>query len=229
VPHTPSPLVLPSSLTLTEPTRRLLAFCREEYAYYDAIPSADPNAIEPIDVLVTVAMNSFINNAALVRSVHQGMAEACDPLLAEIPQHSDLLDEDFDSSGVERLLDAACQVPQVQLARATKVLHRKRRSLIPMMDSVLNDYYLTSLGGGRRAASVATVVLGAFRDDLRAVVGDLRTIGEDVRSQGYDPTPLRMLEVLVGTEVEPQGYYRTSRHGHHSIRRLCGGSRTARI
>lgn len=154
-------------------------------------------------------MNSFISNAALARNVHQGMAEACDPLLAEIPEDSDLLNEDLESGRVERLLDAACLVPQVQPARATKVLHRKRHSLIPMMDSVVIDYYLAPLGEELHEASVAMVVLGSFRDDLRAVISDLRTIGEDVRSQGYYLTPLRMLEVLVWTEVEPQGYYRT--------------------
>jgi hypothetical protein len=38
----------------SSPHERLFAFCRGEFAYYDAIPSADPNRIEPIDVLVTV-------------------------------------------------------------------------------------------------------------------------------------------------------------------------------
>ncbi len=60
---TPSQLVLQLGLTVPSPVERLLAFCQAEYAYYDAIPSAAPNAIEPLDVLVTVAMNSRINTA----------------------------------------------------------------------------------------------------------------------------------------------------------------------
>jgi len=42
-----------------QPLDRMLA----EYAYYDALPSAVPNRIEPLDVLATVAMNSLSQTA----------------------------------------------------------------------------------------------------------------------------------------------------------------------
>ena len=67
-------ITIPSGLLLPDPFGRLRSFCRGEYVYYDAIPSADPNRIEPLDVLVTVAVNSFVNSAAKVYRVHQGDA-----------------------------------------------------------------------------------------------------------------------------------------------------------
>jgi hypothetical protein len=60
---------LPSGCSVERPFERLLAFCQGEYAYYDAIPSADPNRIEPLDVLVTVAVNAFSNATASKRSI----------------------------------------------------------------------------------------------------------------------------------------------------------------
>jgi hypothetical protein len=48
---------------------RLRTFLDEEYAYYNAIASTDPAHITPMDVLVTVSVNSFVNDAAKVRRV----------------------------------------------------------------------------------------------------------------------------------------------------------------
>ena len=73
---------LTSGCEITSPCDRLRRFCVVEYDYYDAIPSANPNRIDPVDVLATVSVNSSINSAAKVNAVHRGMAEACEPILA---------------------------------------------------------------------------------------------------------------------------------------------------
>jgi hypothetical protein len=86
----PDPLRLTSGLAMTDPLDRLLAFCAEEYPYYGAIPSTFPKRIEPIDILATVSMNSFVNSANRVGSAHRGLATACDPILAGIPENADL-------------------------------------------------------------------------------------------------------------------------------------------
>ncbi len=211
-------LTLPSGLTFTDPVGRLVAFCAEEYDYYDAIPSGDPDHIDALDVLATVSMNSFVNTADRVRSVHRGLAAACDPILATIPEDADLLDPEVDLDALERLLDAACQVRWVLVPVATKVLHRKRRRLIPMLDGVVNRHYIAATGqplgaaleDGRRAAGAAKVILEAFRADLRVVEGPLRDVQPELAGAGYPLSLVRILELLVWTEVEPQGYYRSA-------------------
>jgi hypothetical protein len=71
----PQTISLPSGLSIPDPTDRMLRFCREEYPYYDGLPSGDPDRIEPLDVLATVAVNGFYNaNAATLRRVHRGLA-----------------------------------------------------------------------------------------------------------------------------------------------------------
>jgi hypothetical protein len=210
----PDPLRLASGLAVAAPHDRLLAFCTEEYAYYDAIPSTRPDRIEPIDILATVAMNSFVNSASRVWSVHKGLAEACEPILGQIPEHADL--RTFDLAAVQRLLDAACRVRWVLVPVATKVLHRKRRSLIPMLDGVVIDYYRragvsvsdAALGDGARAAAAVMPVLEAFRADLASAWDHLTALTLRVAGSGYQLTPLRALELLVWTETEPRGYYR---------------------
>lgn len=208
---------LPSGCSVAHPAERLLAFCRAEYAYYDAIPSADPNRIEPLDVLVTVAMNSFVNSAVKVHRVHQGLAANCEPLLPMIPIDADLLDLDEWEKPLRTLLHAAVQAPWVLIPVATKVLHRKRPSLIPMLDSVVIRHYLRApeqkalLAGTEnkaRAANVAMEALRLFRDDLKHAENDVRALRELLAREGFPLTPVRILELLVWTQMEPGGYYR---------------------
>lgn len=207
-------LRLKSGLEMAEPLDVLERFCEEEYAYYDAIPSDDPDRIAPVDVLATVAMNSFVNNAAAVRRVHRGMAEACDAALASIPVDADL--RSFDLDPLRDLLDRACRVRGVLVAVATKVLHRKRRAYIPMLDSVVIAYYRgtdvavsgAALADGARAAAAVMPAVDAFRSDLIAAWGELTELVGSLGDGGFEVTQLRALELLLWVGTEPAGYYR---------------------
>ncbi len=203
---------------IAEPYARLLAFCTLEYAYYDALPAGDPQHIEPTDVLATVAVNSYVNTAAKVRGVHAGLAAACDPLLAAIPVDAHLLDFDADLRVLRELLDAAVQVRDVLVAVATKVLHRKRPHFIPMLDSVVLHHYLRESGNahrrgdleyGTRAASAALIAATAFREHLRRERRAILRLRESLAQSGFMLSEVRLLEILVWTEVETRSYYRT--------------------
>jgi hypothetical protein len=211
-------LQLPSGLSIVDPTDRLLRFSDQEFAYYDGIPMDDPDHVMPMDVLATVAVNSFINSATRVRSVHRALAANCDGHLAQLPLSASLLDPDPPLQFVNELLHAAVQAPYVLLPAATKVLHRKRPALIPMLDNVVLGYYLKALGQAslgartqdkRHAAGVGRIVLDAFRRDLLAVQLPIESTRKLLVSRGYALTAVRILEILVWTQVEPQGYYRT--------------------
>jgi Family of unknown function (DUF6308) len=209
---------LPSGCAIKRPYERMLSFCQGEYAYYDGIPSADPNRIDPLDVLVTVAVNSFVNSATKVYTVHRGMAANCDPLLPRIPDDADLLELERWRDPLRELLHAAVQARFVLIPVATKVLHRKRRSLIPMLDSVVIRHYLSGsdykaiLPGTEsktKAADVAMQALDLFREDLLRVRGQIEALREHLAQAGFALTPVRILEVLIWTEVEPLGGYRS--------------------
>ena len=202
---------------MEQPLDRMLAFCRAEYAYYDALPSAVPNRIEPLDVLATVAMNSFVNSATKVRQVHLGMSERCDPLLSHIPEDADLMDLEHWRDSLYDLLHAAVQVRGVLIPVATKVLHRKRRKLIPMLDSVILRHYLgtperkpllAQTENKAKAADVAMAALDCLRSDLAAASSELQLLCHSLKDEGFSLSPVRVLEVLVWTETEPGRYYR---------------------
>lgn len=171
-------------------------------------------------MLAPVTMNafSFGMGASKLRAIHRGLASACDPLLETVPVDADLRSFDPSLKGLRDLLAAAVAVPGVLLPVATKVLFRKRRDLIPMLDNVVIEYYLRTMGAlellaktqdKRRAPDVGIGVLKAFREDLIACYQQLSDVSHTVAAAGYPTSPLRLLELLVWTEVEPQAYYRT--------------------
>jgi len=128
---------LPSGLTIpANAEARLLKFAKAEFAYYDGIDDLSPNEITPVDVLVTWSVNSNIRGAKLVRDIHRGMVEKCQAFLPSLPVNLNLTNEDWQPEVIEKLLEEACSIRGVLVAVATKVLHRKRRALIPMLDSV---------------------------------------------------------------------------------------------
>jgi hypothetical protein len=196
----------------------MLTFCRNEFAYYDALTSADPNRIDPLDVLATVAMNSRVDTAKKVRQVHEGLASRCNPLLPGIPEDADLLDLERWRAPLRALLDAAVQTPGVLVATATKVLHRKRRFLIPMLDSVVLRHYLAANPTSLRvcvesdyktkAADGAMDAVAVFHRDLLAAQDEIELVRHSLATQGFALSPVRILEVLVWTEAEPAGGYR---------------------
>jgi hypothetical protein len=106
----------------------------------------------------------------------------------------------------------------VLIAVANKVLHRKRRTLIPMLDAVVLKYCATAteqpkllahaVENKSKAAEAATALLKSFRDDLIAVSGQVRELQTQVRHNGFDISSVRLLEALIWMEYEPAGYCR---------------------
>jgi hypothetical protein len=208
-------LELRSGLRVENPAGIASRMMAEEWPYYDGVPNGDWDRIEPVDVLVTVAVNSFVSDAAKVRRIHRGMAVACDLLLGKIPRDAGLIGTE--SSVVEQLIAAACSVPGVLVPVATKVLHRKRPALVPMLDNVVLRYYVEHLGRPElidrsqdksKAASVATIALQEFKEDLRQAEPMLTELVDRLEQERMPVTTVRLLELLLWCAVEPAGYYR---------------------
>jgi hypothetical protein len=135
--------------------------------------------------------------------------------LGGIRRDADLLGTE--ASVIERLMAAACSVPGVLVPVATKVLHRKRPALVPMLDNVVLRYYVDQLGRpeliGRskdksKAASVAMLAVQEFKEDFRQAQPMLTEITDRLEHEGMPVTTVRLLELLLWCGVEPAGYYR---------------------
>lgn len=213
-------LYLPSGLTVPDPEGRLDLFLQEEWTYYDAISDDRPDELTVIDVLAPVFVNAYFRcSAATLRAVHRDLAAACNGLLPLLSVSADLLAPDAPLDLVRDLLAAAVSVRGVLVPVATKVLFRKRRDLIPILDNEVIGHYARALGqpalvarsqdqNVEVVADVALTVLRAFREDLFAGRERLCSLSERTARRGVLVGPVRALEILVWTEVERRGYYR---------------------
>ena len=102
-------------------------------AYLDHVPSSPPNRVVPEDLAVTLLMNSYASGRTFLSVATY--AHEVDPLLAALP---DTPLEESSPELRERVVDlvsAMASWPHVQVSVATKLLHKKRPGLIPVLDN----------------------------------------------------------------------------------------------
>jgi hypothetical protein len=187
-------ITFPSGISIAEPLDRASRFLTEEYAWYDSFVDEAPNNIIPFDLLVAVGMNAFAGGASVakMRVIQQGMAASCEGMLARFAVDSELVAMD-DVSPVVDIIVAATDVRGALSAVATKVLHRKRRQLFPIIDSVLARCYCSKRDADRLAESyvsestrrsILTNVLSAIQADVRAAGAELYGLTGELASRG---------------------------------------------
>ena len=94
-----------------------------------------------------------------------------------------------------RLFDAFGGVGGVGFSKMTKALHPKRPALIPMLDSVVQQYLgvpsATSFG------EEATELVRRYKQDLDRNRLALRELKRELASRGYQLTEVRILDLLI--------------------------------
>lgn len=127
-------------------------------------------------------------------------APAARAALARIPPGASLVDQDADIpwQAVNELYGAFEGLPGVGLPRLTKVLHKKRPALIPILDSVV-DRYLVAVEGpiagglGERG----TALTRAYKAEIDACLPILRCVRDDLLADGVDLTECRLLDIYL--------------------------------
>lgn len=90
-------------------------------------------------------------------------------------------------------------IPEVRLARQTKVLHKKRFALIPILDYVL-ETYLRRVDRLRRtgdAARDAVELIRSYKRELDANLLAIQALQRELRQRGIDLTECRLLDLFL--------------------------------
>ena len=222
----PASIAFPSGTTVETPLDRMKRFLKAEYAWYDGFTDSSPNEILPFDLLVAVGLNAFVGGASVgvLRQIWEGMSADCAPGLSRhSPTRTLAAVSDLQLDSVVDLIYSGC-VPRALAAVATKVLHRKRSELIPILDSVVVAACCRGMTVGVRQVSISKVLqdrfpeslyrealrvaLASVRQDLLSTEPELHEIASALRDEGWPLTPLRVHDILVWTENEPRSYYR---------------------
>jgi hypothetical protein len=102
-------------------------------------------------------------------------------------------------------------IKHAKLATASKVLHKKRPWLVPMMDDVICSHYRNAcpeFDWSDKCGPLSGQVMQHLREDLLAARHELECLGMAIQASGHRLTLVRLLEMLIWIETEPRGYYR---------------------
>ena len=100
--------------------------------------------------------------------------------------------------GLQALLDPFQSIPRAKLGVATKILHKKRPGLIPMLDTLLVGHYRRRLTTrAKTLGGYGVNLIRLFREDLLAVLPEVTALCDIAAGQQKSVTPVRMLDHLV--------------------------------
>src|SRR5688572_21817354 len=135
-------IILRNGIVFNDPLVLARRFIREDgsYAAYDEPYVAHNNTFSTADVMIArklKARTGCVVEGAIVRR----NPELEKALTSVLPESSLLSNTDeIPWHALEEVFDIMLSVPRVGISVATKVLHKKRPALIPILDSVVQGY-----------------------------------------------------------------------------------------
>lgn len=165
------------------------------YRYFDAVSDQEPDTVSAVDVLAAGALSVGLSKADLTWFWTAG--EQLGALLAELPNNVQLADADSRTvEKVQSLAALATGSESVSLSLVSKVLHRKRPALIPMLDKATQDHYRAQLP--TRGESAYPSLVTALQADLRSNEEILERLGRELGTELKTTiTPLRIVDIAI--------------------------------
>lgn len=173
------------------------------WPYYDGVPTARDNSVCAIDVLAAAALHPGLSRSDLSFFVHR--REQLSNWLSKLDPELHL--RQADDCTLTHLASAVDFEPQVSITLLSKVLHRKRPTLIPLMDRHIIDWY-RPITGERAPTRAWGPLLKAMQEDtssqrvlsLASALAEFApAAGPDVigRDNGRPLSQLRAIDIAI--------------------------------
>lgn len=195
------PLVLRNGTRIENVLETALQFVEQDGSYraYDLAPVKQDDVLTEGDIRVANAMIARMS-PRVIAGIH-ARTPLINAALAQIGATTSLAapSDAIPWHALEELMRAMQGIPEVKLARQTKVLHKKRPALIPILDSVL-ETYLRQVDGLRRTGDPprdAVELIRSFKRELDATLPALRALQEELRRRDIDLTECRLLDLFL--------------------------------
>jgi len=189
-------LILQSGTRIEECQKKLVEFCDKDASYrgYDKKKVNQDNRLTNGDIQVANSMGarmspliieSIINRTTMVNSA-----------LESIPPGTGISDQHVPWSAIEQLFSATLG-PQVGPARATKILHKKRSALIPILDKVVVSYCQAVCSHDLQDKNEASKMIVYVQVVKVDVDNNLSVIENAIQASALELTPLRAFDILL--------------------------------
>jgi hypothetical protein len=172
----------------------------EAYSSYDAEEASGPGSFDESDLRLANRGGARISAAEIAAILER--REEIERALREIHPESSLAAATSSIAWLPltRLFDAFGDIRGVGFSKMTKALHKKRPALIPMLDSVVQEY-LTSddpeAASGGTFGERATALVRSYKRDLDRNRSALRRIQRELASRDHRVTEVRILDLLI--------------------------------
>lgn len=188
---------------ITDCEERVQRYCTDprdpSYYKYDCadVPADDELRKEDIQVanLMRARMSAEVIAKILARN------DSIESRLIRIPKES-MLERELPTKELKELFDSIL-MPNVRMARATKILHKKRPELIPILDSVIQEYARQVRSKNpdgshpRSQAELATEYCQILKRDVDDNRHSLKAVRENLKQKGIHLSELRILDILI--------------------------------
>jgi hypothetical protein len=186
---------------IEKPLELALDFVGKDGSYqsYDLAAVEHDDVLTESDIRVANAMIARMSPRVMA-GIH-ARAPVINAALEGVPPTASLAaaEDAIPWQALEGLMRAMQGIPEVRLARQTKVLHKKRPALIPILDSVVESY-LRRVDSVRRSgdpANDAVELIRGYKRELDANLGAIQAIQRDLRRRDIDLTECRLLDLFL--------------------------------
>ena len=172
----------------------------EAYSSYESEEASGPGSFDESDLRLANRGGARISAAEIATILER--REEIERALREIRPESSLAAATRSIAWLPltRLFDAFGDIRGVGFSKMTKALHKKRPALIPMLDSVVQEY-LTSDDSQAASSGTfgerATALVRSYKRDLDRNRSALRRIQLELASRGHRVTEVRILDLLI--------------------------------
>jgi hypothetical protein len=163
------------------------------YRYFDLVPSELPDEVTPVDVLAAASLHPGLSRTELAFFVDR--ADDLSDWLRGVPADAELLTADSDFLAH---LDALVDFDGVSITLLSKVLHRKRPSLIPLLDRHIIDWYRPVTGERSATLAWARIIRAIQQDLIDDVNESLTEIADALRPElASPPSVIRLIDIAI--------------------------------
>lgn len=189
---------------ISNPKKIVELFCRYDSSFrnYDLHPILQDNKLRPEEIRLSHKMGARFTNRLIPELLQN--SNLIEKALMQIPPSFSILETSKRIPwGPLQDLYRACMIPGMGEANITKILHKKRPQLIPILDSILTNKYLRPMIGTERLVRPEKRFVNHIKH-LKFDVDANKDLLVDLSGK-FGLSPVRIIDIIIWTHfVRPR-------------------------
>ena len=189
-------ITLQTDIVIKDCQKKLAEFCKKDASYrrYDLEKVEENNELTREDIQLGNRMVARMG-PLIIQSV-VGRTKMINSALKRIVPGTSISDKSVPWSAIEQLFSATLG-SEIGPARATKILHKKRPALIPILDSVVLSYCKAACSDDLRREGEASKMTAYIKVIKIDVDNNLDVLENIIQVTALKLTPVRAFDILL--------------------------------